>query len=327
MKPTSDKLKTALANGYLSDPRAMLKIDIDPPFVGREFRPESCDPDLSLIGGVLYLTIVEGDYIKILTVDRATHKVSGMVREILALGATRPRLIFEPSIYPGWPDLPHVAYTAGGKAMVYREQYNAEGAALSYWDEIGNGSHCETVRMGNTVIDFYIGTDGILYSRFQGEYAEALIDLSADGELITSARVIALPDARFLVQYTVRKPDGLYQDRVSWSEMLGEKIINETFSISIDAILIELKQSSFQFNESFDLLIEANLIELLSSSYRFDESFSLDIDINHIAILEPKLINESFELVLGINHILMESPQRVNESFQISIGVNEVALV
>lgn len=82
MKDVPEKAKAPITNGLIEQekPHAMLKVDIDPPFVGEDFRPNCCDPDLAEFGGVLYLSLVEAGKIKIFIVDPSTRKVTGIVR-------------------------------------------------------------------------------------------------------------------------------------------------------------------------------------------------------------------------------------------------------
>lgn len=222
MIETSQKIKDMLAAGYQLAPKAQLKIDLDPPFVGQDFQADGCDPALYEQDGSLWLVFVDtaAGGIKIVSLNQSQMKVDSLIRFISESGARMPSLCFEPSTYPGRPDLPHVIYrdTTTGKIMVYREQYDAEGNPLPITDEIGTGSGCATVRSGDRVIDFYL-SGGNIYSRIQGEYASILME-PASGETITSFAAVGLPDYRIAICHTVQTGTG-YEYRIAYTELIG----------------------------------------------------------------------------------------------------------
>lgn len=331
MKQLSNRLLQMIEDRLQLQPEAMVKVDIEPPFVGADFEATGADPSFSYVGGVLYLSLIDNGKIKVLTVDPVEMKVTGMLREIEAPNARRPRLTFEPSPYAGKPDLPHVGYTdpVAGKAMVYREQYDAQGLIVKSWDDIGNGSDCESIRMGQTMIDFYVGTDGILYSRLQGEFAEAFVDYTSEGAVIKSARVIALPDDRFGVVLVVTRADGVDEARMLYSSLYGSKDFDgDTFSASISTHEIIMKQTSFPFEEdSFDATISMNKLELIANLLILEETIEPRITVSLLKLPGPITPgDETLSPQLRTNHIRMDPPKWAEENLVATISIQTVAL-
>jgi len=69
MRETSQKTQNMLASSIQFNPGAMLKVDIDPPFVGVNFGRAGSDPSLLVYAGRNYLTFIDDDCIKINIVD------------------------------------------------------------------------------------------------------------------------------------------------------------------------------------------------------------------------------------------------------------------
>jgi len=334
MKEISDKLKEALANGYLANPNANLVIDIDPPYVGENFRSNSCDPDLAIIGGVMYLTIIEGDYIKILTVDRATHRVNGLVREILAPGAARPRLIFEPSHYPGWPDLPHVAYTdtVNGKAMVYREQYDENFDVIRIYDEIGNGGSCEALQVGGTIYNFYAGADGVLYGRKQGEFAEAVI-MPEDGAAITSVRAMPMPDGRICLAYSMRAADGTESVHAAWTELLLPIVLDgdgSTMTPSLTAL--EWKKTEFWFGDYPEggyvdpddagvQMIPSTIVEFIKTANQYDDVVEMVPSLIQMVFPAVHIFSDAVNMAPSLSQLALPVPHFFADDCQMTASL------
>jgi hypothetical protein len=324
-QPISPNMQNMLADGYQLAPSARLKIDIDPPFVGVDFMADACDPSLHEWGGVLYLTFIDSTAgaIKIGVIDQTAMKVTSLLRTIQAPNSRRPRLCFEPSTYPGKPDLPHIAYddTDTGKAMIYREEYDSQGNVEVISDEIGNGSNAETVRSGNTIIDFYI-SEGVLYSRVQGEYAQAIIDNTDASETVTSARAMALPDTRIAILYTVVKSDGTNEIRVSYSEMIGGKVIDDSFSISLAATGI-IFSKPYSYDEGFLFSISIEALSLITNVFNFDnEGFQFALLAQSIQLIQNGYsLDESFNFSLSSTGIRMDLPHSCSENFYFTLYI------
>jgi hypothetical protein len=248
--------------------------DIDPPFVGTSFNQSGSDPSFCLHDGILYLVFVDGDYIKIAIVDQTTMAVTSLLRTISAPGASRPRLIFEPSTYEGQPDLPHVAYVGSdGKVYGYREQYNEDLSIEAITDEIGTGTSIEAVMVDSTFYHFYVA-DGSIYVRKQGEYASVLI--TPDSGAITEVWASMAADGRVVFLYLVLLTDG-----TSTIHHAVSGIAQPTFIESLMELTGSLQELSFWqtvafLSGSIGLTGSLTSMEWLQMVYSLSSSMSLN---------------------------------------------------
>lgn len=324
MNEKTQRTKDMLDHGYQRNPQAMLKVDIDPPFVGAEFDQAGCDPSLTKVNDVLYLTFIEGDFIKVAIIDESTMKVTGLFRTIEALNATRPKLVFELSTYPGKPDLPHIAYTnmVTGKAVVYRELYDAQGNVVIAYDEIGDGFDCDVVRIGNQVIDIFVGTDGAIYTRKQGEYAEKFYDDSH----IKSASIVGLPDGRFVIccitnDNTVKL---LYSQFLKPFEV-GEDRIEFDSSKTINILM----KSDYFFNESINFPVEVSGVSMTILSFIIDNDL-ITFNPETLSIVLKELVNvtigDEINFPLSTQAIKYTNQYVFNDLIQFTLNASAVEL-
>ena len=352
MREITQKTMEMLAANFQCNPQNMLKVDIDPPFVGTDFQQAGSDPSLSEYDGSIYLTLVDAGAIKVAIVEEINGemKVTGLLRQIAAAGAGLPKLTFEPSTYAGLPALPHVAYqdTVGGRAMVYREEYDAQGNVETIYDEIGIGKSCGTVLMGTQIIDFYIGVDGVFYSRFQHQYAEAMISPQAGGAILWADAKV-LPDGRFIVVYIEQDGSGNTILKATYSQIFGELIFDDNIKMTISTTDINLKQvvfgdlnefitmilginsielmaNLFQLDESIVMVINTLAINLLSSIYNFNESIEMRLKTFNVVLLPLWYFNESINMTLKTMGILLTLPYYFNESIQMNLSTQALTL-
>lgn len=332
-RDTTQRVKDMLDSRHQINPQAMLKVDIDPPFVGADFNMAGSDPSLFELNNTLYLAFVDTStgQIKVAVLTQGSLEkwtVTSIYRTITAPGAKRPRLCFEPSTVSGRPDLPHVAYTNSvtGKAMVYRELYDAEGHIQVINDEIGAGESCGAVRMGDKVIDFYIGTDGVFYSRLQGEFAAAMISPVVGGAIVKTD-TLSLPDGRFAVCYIERDADGYVTRKVAYSELFGQRIFDgESLEMMFLVQSIQMPQTTFWNDEAMELLFTVVGVELAASIYIFNDKVELQFNVNGILLQEPVYSQDKIELAFSTVAIILAAPIYISEKIELTFSVRGIEL-
>lgn len=325
MKPTSQKTLDMLASGYQKNPQSMLVVDIDPPFVGTDFNQAGSDPSLFIYQGTLYLTFVDGDYIKVAIVDQSSYKVIGLLRTIEAPGAGNPRLTFETSIYPGLDDLPHVVYTVKNdkKVMAYREQYNEKLEIVQRYDEIGQGVSIDVIKAGRDIYHFYVGCDGRLYMRKQGEYANVLIEPEAGGE-ITAIRALQAPDGRVCLVYslTFRGEGGAI--RTAYSNLaLSMNLDGDGVSAVTEVTSVEFEQAVFFYEGAVEAQVFTE-IGLVSSIKIFSDDVVPQVRINDLTFPEPVCFGESLNPGFSLVQLALSLPYYYDESIEATASLQSI---
>lgn len=251
MKETTIKTQAMLAGNHQINPGAMVVVDIDPPFVGVEFNQSGAYPSLHEHNDVLYMVFVDGDYIKIAILDRATYKVTSLFRQFTAIDATRPKIAFEPSTYEGYVDLPTIVYEMpDGKIYARREQYDENINIVIVYDEIAEGSSIEIISVNGTINYFYVGNDGLIYNRPHGEYASVFIT-PEEGETATGFWVTAVPDGRLMFVYTVVTDDGYSRIYQAFSNLLNALYFEDIGAeLTGSLVEIEYRRAVYYFDDS-----------------------------------------------------------------------------
>jgi len=330
MKKLPEKLLKMIENGYYQRPEAMIKVDIEPPFVGADFEPSGCDPSFHEYKDVLYLVFIDNGKIKIAVVDPVEMMVTSLIREIDAPNARRPRLIFEPSTHPGREDLPHIGYTdlVAEKAMVYREQYDEEGNIVRIFDEIGTGGSTESVRKGDMIIDFYVSNDGVVYCRYQGNYAEPVITPTPE-EKVKSLRVVDFPDSRLGLVYILQTNEGADQVRFAWSEILGQMKLEEPGGLTavVEILAIDMPKTVYHFaGEEMDFTL-MTVAELVATLYSFDESMVFTSEMMKADF--PPQFNfdgEEMDFALNFSQVVFVNPFEFSEEMKFTLSMQVVEL-
>jgi hypothetical protein len=313
-------------------------VTIEPPFItGEDFNQSGSDPSLLLYNGVLYLTFVDGDYIKVAIVDQDTYTVTSLLRTISAVGASRPKLAFEPATYDGQADLPHVAYTGNdGKVYAYREQYKEDLSIVTVTDEIGVGSSIEVVRIGSDIYHFYVGADGVIYVRKQGEYASALI--TPTGGTITGVWTWPTPDGRIGLLYTLNPTSGGGQQREAFTELLiPVEFDNDSFELAAIITAVELRQGVFVYNENTEytnyipdekMQLEAivSAVQLITSVYLFSDSAELTAVITRVLLSKIHELTDSMQLATLITQVILSAIHEFTDSMQLTASITAVTL-
>jgi hypothetical protein len=332
MKDISQKMQSMIDSGRFSNPTCRLVCDIDPPFVGKDFDQSGSYPSLCLHDGTLYLVFVDGDYIKIAIINQTTMAVTSLLRTISAVGASRPRLIFEPSTYSGQPDLPHVAYVCSdGKVYCYREQYLEDLSIESITDEIGAGISIEALWIGDYFYHFYV-SDGSVYIRKQGEYAEVLI--TPDSGNITGVWAAEMPDGRVLIRYSLVPTTGGGEIYDAYSNLLYPfEAGSDRFELGASLQSIEYRTGVFVFGENGEYTtysVQDDGFELVASLQKFQiymlgqtdhESFELSALLSKIVLSTPYSDAESLELSAFLSKIVLSEPHDFTDSFQLTASL------
>jgi hypothetical protein len=307
--------------------------DIDPPFVGKDFDQTGADPSFCLYDGVLYLVFVDGDYIKIAIVDQTTMAVTSLLRTIAAAGASRPRLIFEPSTYSGQPDLPHVAYVGSdGKVYGYREQYLEDLSIQAITDEIGVGTSIEALWIGDYFYHFYVDA-GIIYVRKQGEYAETLI--TPESGAITGVWAAEMPDGRVLIGYSLATSTGGGEIYNAYSNFMHPfDAGSDRFELGASLQSIEYRAGVFVFGENgeyinysvqdngFELAVSLQKLQIYMLGQIDNESFKLSALLSKIVMSEPVTFDDDkFEISALLTKIVLSAPHDFTDSFQLSASL------
>mgnify|MGYP001162869130 CR=1 FL=1 len=327
MRQVSQEVLDMLKSGYQLSPKARLVVDIDPPFVGTDFNQVGADPSLYLYKNVLYLTFIDGEYIKVAIVDRASNKVIDLLRQIDAPGASSPKLTFEPSTYTSMPDLPHVVYidTSTGKVMAYREQYNEKLEIVKRYDEIGTGSSIDVVRVNHDIYHFYTGSDGKLYERKQGEFATVLI--KPERGAITSVRALSLPDGRICLIYLVSYGQNGGEIRTAYSNLLLPIRLNGDGVISVSELTsFEFKQTAYQYNEGIETTASA-ILELIATTFLFAESVVPHSQLTEFALPKPHYFDGNVEPLASLMQFAFPVPHFYDEGVESTASLQALELV
>lgn len=327
MKDIPDELKALTVNGLSKQntPSAMLKVDIDPPFVGEDFRPDCCDPDLAEFGGVLYLSLVEAGKIKIFVVDQKTRAVVETLREIDAEGARHPRLTFELSTYPGKPDLPHVAYEMpDGHVWVHRETYDAQGNVVPRYDDIGIGTSPDCLRLKGVVWDYFTRPDGV-YQRKQGTLEERII-AAGSGEIIKGVRAFLFPDSRVGFLHIVQTATG-DEVRLWTSELLdGMYIDTDKMKIGSSVLELGLRLLTFSFDENMPITSTVNDLTLAEPSC-IDEPMLMQSVTESITLADPINIFDNVQLCSSVMKAGFWTPPDFVDNMQFTSAVQSLELI
>jgi hypothetical protein len=333
MKDISQKMQTMIDSGRFVNPTCRIVCDIDPPFVGTDFNQAGSDPSFCLHNNTLYLVFVDGDYIKIAIVDQSTLTVTSLLRTISAPGASRPRLIFEPSTYSGQPDLPHVAYVGSdGKVYCYREQYLEDLSIETVTDEIGDGTCIEAIQIEDYFYHFYV-SDGIVYIRKQGEYASAFI--TPDSGSITGVWAAEMPDGRVLIGYSLATSSGggeIYNAFSSFMHPfdggsdrfeLGASLLSWLYKTGVFVFGENGEYNSYSVqDDGFELAASLQKLQIFMLGQIDHESFELAAMLNKIVLSEPVIFNDDrFELSAMLNKIVLSAPHEHTDSFQLSASL------
>ena len=339
MKEISDAMKAMIDSGQFQYPGCQIVCDIDPPFVGKDFNQSGSYPSFCEHNDILYLVFIDGNYIKIAVVDKKAMTVTELLRSILVPGAMRPRLIFEKSTYGDRADLPHIAYVrSDGKVYAYREQYLEDLSIETVTDEIGTGNFIEVVRSGEDVYHFYVGTDGCLCVRKQGEYASILITPD-DGSTITGVWATAMPDGRVGFIYSVLSEEGTGELNTAFSNLMLpiEQKENMELSATITAVQFRVGIAVFNKNTEYQNYTVADNgmeisptitnVQLLSSIYSFNESTEMLARITQV-LLNPihEFDGDSMNLMATITQVIMPVIHELNESMQLTASITAVTL-
>jgi hypothetical protein len=318
--------------------KCLVTIDIGPPFVtGESFDLAGADPSFCLHDGVLYLVFVDGDNIKIAIVDQTTMTVTSLLRTISAPGASRPRLIFEPSTYEGYTDLPHVAYVCSdGKVYGYREQYLEDLSIETVTDEIGTGTCIEAIEIDDVFYHFYIN-DGIVYIRKQGEYAEAFI--TPDSGSITGIWVWETPDGRVGFTYGLKTTDEGGELYTAYSNLLFPVKNSESFTLSAAITSVEYRTGIAVFNPNdeytnyttadngMELAAMISAVQLIASLYSFTDSAELTASIQQVLLNDiNEFDDDSMELAASITQVIISSINELTDSMQLTASITAVTL-
>lgn len=335
MQMISEAMQTMITSGRYLNPSARLVCDIDPPFVGVDFNQAGSYPSLTLHSDTLYLVFVDGDNVKIAIVNPDTMAVTSLFRTISVSGATRPRLIFEASTYPGQADLPHVAYrdSSTGKVMAYREQYNEDLSISKITDEIGSGKDIEPLKIGSDYYHFYIGTDDSIYQRKQGDYATVVMTPTT-GETITGLWVTALPDGRICLLHSILKSDGTGEIRAAYTNMmlpldagsdsfqLGASLTSWLYKTGVHVFGQNSEYQSFSVQDNgFQLNASLSMLKIYMMGQIDNESFQLLPTLTKIIFSAPIERTESFELSAVLTKIVLSSPREFTDSFQLTASL------
>jgi hypothetical protein len=332
MRDITDATKAMVNSNHQINPQAQLVVDIDPPFVGVDFDQTGSDPSFCLHDGVLYLVFVDGDYIKVAIVDQTTMTVTSLLRTISAAGASRPRLIFEPSTYSGQADLPHVAYVGSdGKVYAYREQYLEDLSIEAITDEIGTDTSIEALWIGDYFYHFYVNA-GIVYVRKQGEFASVLITPTSG--TITGVWAVEMPDGRVLIRYSLAPSAGGGDIYDAYSSFMYPFELNEDkFELGASLSGIEYRTGIFVFGQNSEYSsysVQDNGFELAASLQKLqifmlgqidNESFELAALLSKIVMTAPVTFSESFELSALLTKIVLSAPHDFTDSFQLSASL------
>jgi hypothetical protein len=333
MRDVTNATKVMVNSNLQINPQAQLVVDIDPPFVGKDFNQSGSCPAFCLHNGILYLVFVDGDYLKVAVVDQTTMTVTSLLRTISAPGASRPRLIFEPSTYSGQPDLPHVAYVGDdGKIYCYREQYLEDLSIESITDEIGTGTCIEALWIGDYFYHFYVD-DGIIYIRKQGEYAEVLI--TPESGAITGVWAAEMPDGRVLISYSLTPSAGGGEIYNAYSNfMYPFEAGSDRFELGASLQSWIYKTGIFVFGENGEYTtysVQDDGFELAASLQKFqiymlgqiaNESFELAAMLNKIVLSEPVIFNDDrFELAAMLNKVVLSEPHDFSDPFQLTASL------
>jgi hypothetical protein len=316
----------------------LVSIDIGPSFLtGENFNIAGADPSFCLHDGVLYLVFVDGDYIKIAIVNQTTMAVTSLLRTIAAAGASRPRLIFEPSTYEGQVDLPHVAYVGSdGKVYGYREQYLEDLSIEAITDEIGAGTSIEALWIGDYFYHFYVNS-GVLYVRKQGEFASALI--TPDDGVITGVWAAEMPDGRVLIRYSLTPTAGGGDIYDAYSNLLfpidgGSDNMELTAAI----MAVEYRTGVAVFNpgneyttfipadDGIELFASIPAVQLISSLYSFADSAELTASIQQVLLNAINDFSESMELATSITQIILSNIYEFTDNMQLTASITAVTL-
>ena len=311
----------------------LVSIDIGPPFLtGEDFNIVGADPSFCNHNGVLYLVFVDGDNIKIAIVDQTAMAVTSLLRTISAPGASRPRLIFEPSTYEGQADLPHVAYVGSdGKVYGYREQYLEDLSIEAITDEIGTGTSIEALWIDDYFYHFYVNA-GVLYVRKQGEFASVLI--TPDDGTITGVWAAEMPDGRVLIRYSLAPSAGGGDIYDAYSNLLFP--INggsDKFELGASLSGIEYRTGIFVFGQNseyssysvqdngFELAASLQKLQIYMFGQTDNESFELAALLSKIVMTAPESFSESFDLSALLTKIVLSAPHDFTDSFQLSASL------
>jgi hypothetical protein len=315
----------------------LVSIDIGPSFLtGESFNIAGADPSFCLHDGVLYLVFVDGDYIKIAIVDQTTMAVTSLLRTITAPGASRPRLIFEPSTYSGQLDLPHVAYVSSdGKVYGYREQYLEDLSIEAITDEIGTGTSIEALWIGDYFYHFYVNA-GVLYIRKQGEFASAFI--TPDDGAITGIQAWETPDGRIGFLYSLApSADGgdLYN---AYSELMFPTELSESMGLIASITAVEYRTGILVFNtcdnytnytvvdDGMELTALISAVQLISSIFPFTESMGLNAAITQVLLNDINSFSESMGLVASITQVILPGINEFTDNMQLTASITAVTL-
>jgi len=337
MKETSESMQNMVDSGRFTNPNCQIVCDIDPPFVGKNFNQSGSDPSLTFHDGTLYLVFIDGDYIKIAVLNQTTMTVTSLLRTILVSGATRPRLIFEPSTYTGQADLPHVAYVKAstGKVMAYREQYNEDLTINVTTDEIGAGTSIEAVMIDDTFYHFYVA-DGIVYVRKQGEYTETLI--TPDSGTITGIWVWETPDGRVGFTYSLKTADDAGELYTAYSNLLFPFEFEESMGLSASIVSVEYRTGILVFNQcdnytnysvvddGMELSALISAVQLISSVFPFTESMGLNAAITQVLLNDINSFSESMGLTASIIQVLLPGINEFTDNMQLTASITAVTL-
>jgi hypothetical protein len=310
--------------------------DIDPPFVGTSFNQAGADPSFCLHDGVLYLVFVDGDNIKVSIVDQTTMAVTSLLRTISAPGASRPRLIFEPSTYSGQADLPHVAYVGSdGKVYGYREQYLEDLSIEAITDEIGVGTSIEALWIGDYFYHFYVDA-GIIYVRKQGEYAEVLITPNSGS--IISVWAWETPDGRIGFLYSLAPSAGGGDLYNAYSELMFPTELSESMGLAASITAVEYRTGILVFNtcdnytnytvvdDGMELTALISAVQLISSIFPFTESMGLNAAITQVLLNDINSFSESMGLTASIIQVILSGINEFTENMQLTASITAVTL-
>jgi hypothetical protein len=334
MQTISEAMQTMITSGRYLNPSARLVCDIDPPFVGKNFNQSGSYPSLTLHNDILYLVFIDEDNIKIAVVNPEKMAVTSMLRVISAPSATRPRLIFETSTYPGQADLPHVAYCNNltEKVMVYREQYNEDLSINKITDEIGAGKDIEPLKIGDNYYHFYIGANGKIYQRKQGDYATVIME-PVEGETITGLWATVMPDARICLLYSVAT-DSTDEIRASYTNMmlplsagsdsfqLGSSLTSWVYKTGVFVFGANTEYQKYSVQDNgIKLVASLSILKIYMMGQIANESFELSASLNRIIFSQPIEIPKNIELHASLTKIVLSSPHEFAESFQLTASL------
>jgi len=310
-----------------------LACNVDPPFVGADFDQSGSYPSLCLHNDTLYLVFIDGNYIKIAIIDQTTMAVTSLLRTISTAGASRPRLIFEPSTYEGQLDLPHVAYVSSdGKVYCYREQYLEDLSIESITDEIGTGTCIEALWISDYFYHLYVNA-GALYIRKQGEYAEILI--TPDSGAITGVWAAEMPDGRVLISYSFAPTAGGGELYNAYSNLMYPfEFGSDKFELGASLSGIEYRTGIFVFGENgeyttysvqddgFELAASLQSLRIFMLGQIDNEFFELAAMLNKIILVAPYIFNDDrFELSAMLNRVVLSAPHEFSDPFQLTASL------